>query len=92
VGAKKGLIVQLVGPPGNPSAVGAQIRLHYPGNRLGPAREIQAGSGYWSVNSPVQVMGLDGQADAVRVRWPGGRETIEPIPRGQTKVRLVHPT
>ena len=92
VGARKGLIVQLVGPPGNPSAVGAQIRLHYRGNRLGPAREIQAGSGYWSVNSPVQVMGLDGEADAVWVRWPGGKETIEPIPRGQTKVRLVHPT
>jgi hypothetical protein len=91
VGAKKGLIVQLVGPPGNPSAVGAQIRLHYPGKRLGPAREIQAGSGYWSVNSPVQVMGLDGDADAVWVRWPGGRETIEPIKRGQTKVRLAHP-
>jgi len=91
VGAKKGLIVQLVGPPGNPTAVGAQIRLHYPGNRLGPSREIQAGSGYWSVNSPVQVMGFDGEADAVRVRWPGGRETIEPIRRGQIKVRLVHP-
>jgi hypothetical protein len=91
VGAKKGLIVQLVGPPGNPTAVGAQIRLHYPGNRLGPAREVQAGSGYWSVNSPVQVMGLAGDADAVWVRWPGGRETLEPIPRGQTKVRLVHP-
>jgi len=91
VGAKKGLIVQLVGPPGNPTAVGAQIRLHYLGNRLGPAREVQAGSGYWSVNSPVQVMGLAGNADAVWVRWPGGRETIEPIRRGQTKVRLVHP-
>jgi hypothetical protein len=92
VGARKGLIVQLVGPPGNPTAVGAQIRLHYPGNRLGPSREIQAGSGYWSVNSPVQVMGLDGDADAVWVRWPGGRETIEPIPRGQIEVRLPHPT
>jgi hypothetical protein len=92
VGAKKGLIVQLVGPPGNPTAVGAQIRLHYPGNRLGPSREIQAGSGYWSVNSPVQVMGLDGDADAVWVRWPGGRETVEPIGRGQIKVRLKDPT
>jgi len=90
VGAKKGLIVQLVGPPGNPAAVGAQIRVH-PGNRLGPSREIQAGSGYWSVNSPVQVMGLSGEADAVWVRWPGGRETLQPIARGQTKVRIAHP-
>ena len=91
VGAKKGLIVQVVGLPGNPNAIGAQIRLHYPGNRLGPAREIQAGSGYWSVNSPVQVMGLAGDADAVWVRWPGGRETLEPISRGQAKIRIVPP-
>jgi hypothetical protein len=91
VGAKKGLVVELVGPPGNPTAVGAQIRLRYPGNRLGPSREIQAGSGYWSVNSPVQVMGLDGDADAVWIRWPGGRETLEPVKRGQTKVRVAHP-
>jgi hypothetical protein len=91
VGAKKGLIVQLIGPPGNPTAVGAQIRLHYAGNRFGPVREIQAGSGYWSVNSPVQVMGLAGDADAAWVRWPGGRETLEPIPRGHTRVRITHP-
>ncbi len=91
VGAKRGIVVQLVGPAGNPNAVGAQIRLHYPGNRFGPSREIQAGSGYWSVNSPTEVMGLVGDADAVWVRWPGGRETIEPIPRGQTKVRAVGP-
>jgi hypothetical protein len=89
VGARKGLIVQLVGPPGNPTAVGAQIRLHYPGNRLGPVREIQAGSGYWSVNSPVQVMGLAGDADAVWVRWPGGLVTVEPIQRGQMRIRIV---
>jgi hypothetical protein len=89
LGARKGLIVQLVGPPGNPTAVGAQIRLHYPGNRLGPVREIQAGSGYWSVNSPVQVMGLAGDADAVWVRWPGGLVTVEPIQRGQMRIRIV---
>ncbi|HEY3113665.1 MAG TPA: CRTAC1 family protein [Gemmatimonadaceae bacterium] len=90
-GAKKGLIVQLVGPPGNPAAFGALIRIHYPENRYGPAREVQAGSGYWSMNSPVQVMGLDGVPDAIWVRWPGGRETTTSIRRSDQKVRLLAP-
>ena len=90
-GAKKGLIVQLVGPPANPAAFGALIRIRYPKNRYGPAREVQAGSGYWSMNSPMQVMGLDGVPDAIWVRWPGGRETTTSIRRSDQKVRLLAP-
>ena len=89
--AKRGLIVQLIGPAANPAAIGAVIRVHYAGNRYGPAREIQAGSGYWSMNSPVQVMGLDGVPDAVRVRWPGGRETTTNVRRSDQKVRIRGP-
>ena len=91
VGAKKGLIVQLVGPRGNPSAIGALIRIHYPGNRFGPAREVQAGSGYWSMNSPVQVMGLDGDPDAVWVRWPGGKETTTEVRKENRTIRIHDP-
>src|SRR6267378_2611812 len=87
LGAKRGLIVQLIGPAANPAAIGAQIRVHYSGNRYGPAREVQAGSGYWSMNSPVQVMGLDGVPDAVWVRWPGGRETTTNLRGSDQKVR-----
>jgi hypothetical protein len=89
--AKRGLIVQLIGPAANPAAIGALIRVHYAGNRYGPAREIQAGSGYWSMNSPVQVMGLDGVPDAVWVRWPGGRETTTSIQPSEKKVRIASP-
>jgi hypothetical protein len=85
------LIVQLIGPSANPAAIGALIRVHYAGNRYGPAREIQAGSGYWSMNSPVQVMGLDGVPDAVWVRWPGGRETTTSIQPSEKKVRIASP-
>ena len=56
-GAKPGLRVRLKGPPSNPDAVGAQVRVVY-GDRMGPVREIQAGSGYWSQNGAVQVFGL----------------------------------
>ena len=35
--------------------------------------EITAGSGYWSVDSAVPVLGGTARATAVRVRWPGGQ-------------------
>ncbi len=67
-----GLRVRLGGPPGNPSGVGAMIRVKSAG-RWGPAREVHLGSGYWSQDSAVQVMTSRDGADRIRVRWPGGR-------------------
>jgi hypothetical protein len=86
VGAAAGVRVRLEGPPGNPTAVGAQLRLLY-GERRGPVREIQAGSGYWSQNGAVQVFGRDGEPTGVWIRWPGGREQIVPLaPKQRTLV------
>jgi enediyne biosynthesis protein E4 len=73
-GAKVGLRVRLMGVASNPDAVGAQVRVMY-GDRPGPLREVHAGSGYWSQNGAVQVVGLAAQPTAVWVRWPGGKET-----------------
>jgi hypothetical protein len=87
VGAAPGLRVQLVGPPGNPTAVGAQMRLKY-GDRAGPVREVQAGSGYWSQNGAVQVLGRGGEPTALWIRWPGGREQVLPLARGQTEMMV----
>src|SRR6185503_713146 len=42
-GAKQGLRVALEGPPANPDAVGARIRVVYTDERKGPCRTIQAG-------------------------------------------------
>ena len=56
VGAKPGLRVRLAGPPGNPDGIGATMRPIF-GQRMGPAREIHGGSGYWSQDSAVQVLG-----------------------------------
>jgi len=47
VSAKPGLRVRLRGPPGNPLAIGASLRLENDSVQ-GPVREIHAGSGYWS--------------------------------------------
>jgi hypothetical protein len=84
-GAKPGLRVRVQGPAANPDGIGASIRIVY-GDRMGPAREIEAGSGYWSQNGAVQVMGLSGTPTAVWVRWPGGGETQTPIPSGTREI------
>src|SRR4030095_162309 len=57
VGARPGLRIRLKGPPGNPNGLGAQLRL-IGGQRLSPTREVHAGSGYWSQDSAVQVLGV----------------------------------
>jgi hypothetical protein len=72
VGAKAGLRVKLAGPRDNPTGVGAVIRLRF-GERRGAAREVHAGSGYWSQDSAVQVLGTPEIPTALWVRWPGGK-------------------
>ena len=49
---------------------------------LGPAREVHAGSGYWSMDSSVQVLGVLPQLEALWIRWPGGRVTTTPLKSG----------
>ncbi|MBU6400018.1 MAG: VCBS repeat-containing protein [Verrucomicrobia bacterium] len=78
VGAKPGLRVRLKGPPGNPHGVGAVIRLRF-GEATGPARELHAGSGYWSEDSLIQVMSLPKPVTGISVRWPGGKITTSAI-------------
>ncbi|MCH8872813.1 CRTAC1 family protein [candidate division KSB1 bacterium] len=84
-GAKPGLRVRLIGPNGNPLGIGASIRIIYK-NGPGPAREIHAGSGYWSQDSAVQIMGLREKPVGISVRWPGGKVTNSDLPK---KVREI---
>src|ERR1019366_2668634 len=77
--ARAGLRVKLAGPPGNPDGIGAMVRLEC-GGRWGSAREIQAGSGFWSQNSSVQVLGTPESPTSVQVRWPGGKVTRSEVP------------
>jgi hypothetical protein len=76
---KPGLRVRLEGSKGNPSAVGAAVRLKF-GDRFGPLREIHAGSGYWSQDSPVLVLATPKEPTDVWVRWPGGHTTLAALP------------
>ncbi len=89
VGAKPGLRVRLVGPPANPDGIGAQLRWQA-GSKLGPAREIHAGSGYWSQDGATQVLGLSEQATHLWVRWPGGGTSTVPLPPGAMEIRMAY--
>ena len=89
--ARPGVRVRLVGPPDNPDAIGAALRLGYAG-RQGPVREVQAGSGYWSQSEALQVLGgADGAAE-VTVRWPDGTSTTLPLEPGQREITVRHPS
>jgi enediyne biosynthesis protein E4 len=83
-----GLRVRVVGPRGNPDGVGARIRLEYADGSYGPAREIQAGSGYWSQNGAVQVLGISGPVVAVVVDGPGGPTRRRVISDGERDIEI----
>lgn len=87
-GAKPGLRIRLQGAPSNPDGIGAQVRVVYAAGKMGPVREVQAGSGYWSQNGAVQVFGLAGPPIAVWVRWPGGAVSRTAVPLGAREVRV----
>jgi hypothetical protein len=79
--AKPGLKMRLLGTENNSAGIGTVIR-----NATGPAHEIHAGSGYWSQDSSTVV--LANRGGAIRIRWPGGKETMSQIPAGATNVTV----
>jgi hypothetical protein len=79
-GARSGIRVRLIGPAANPDGIGAVTRLEF-GNRQGSAREVQAGGGFWSQNSPLLVLATPEPPTGINVRWPGGKATHSPLPQ-----------
>jgi hypothetical protein len=86
--AKPGLRVRLAGPATNPTGIGAALRLHY-GDKFGPWREVHAGAGYWSMDSPVVVLGFAAEPTALEVRWPGAILRTYPLPPGAREVQAA---
>ncbi|MFQ5631345.1 MAG: CRTAC1 family protein [bacterium] len=87
IGAKPGLRIRLAGNDGNRQGVGATIRLTYE-NGFGPAREVHLGSGYWSQDSRVQVMGVREAVKSIQVRWQGGKITKTVVPESARDVTI----
>lgn len=87
--AAPGIAVRVVGPPGNPSGVGAQLRMNS-GGKLGPVREVHGGSGYWSQDDSTQILSANGRPSELWVRWPGGATNAVAIHPG-TKTVILRP-
>jgi hypothetical protein len=73
-GQEECVAVSLRGSRKNPTVVGATVRLET-SIGLGPAHEVQAGSGYFSQNSQQLLFGQSATPKAIHVRWPGGKES-----------------
>jgi hypothetical protein len=86
-GGTPGLRVRLVGPTGNPDAIGAQFWLESGAART-PTLEVQAGSGWLSQDSALKVVPRLAQA-TLKVRWPGGRLTSLAVPATGAEVRVT---
>ncbi|HUS35175.1 MAG TPA: VCBS repeat-containing protein [Verrucomicrobiae bacterium] len=87
VTGKPGLRVKLEGTLANPSAIGATLRAIH-SDHMGPAREIHAGSGYWSQDSPVQILPRGPGATSLWIRWPGGKTNVVQTPASARSVTI----
>jgi hypothetical protein len=87
VGAKPGLRVRLIGAPGNPRGIGAQLRLLF-GKEAGPMRELHCGSGYWSQDSAIAVLGAPQPPVQLWIRWPGGAVTTTDLLKGVKEITV----
>jgi len=88
--ARPGLRVKINAGSANPTGVGAVVRLLWAGGKMGPSRLIAAGSGYWSQDSAVQVLGSPKETKPthLEVHWPGGKTTRTKIPADSKEVHV----
>jgi hypothetical protein len=87
-GAKPGLRVRIRGPASNPDGIGTELRLEDDAAK-GPVTQSAAGSGYWSQDSPVQVLTFRGEPKRLWVRWPGGKESRFNLTRGAREMTIA---
>ena len=90
--ARTGIAVRLAGPPRNPQAIGAMVRLEHADGTLGPAHEIRLGGGYLSQDAPVCILGYGDRPSAVQIAWPGGRKERVPISMDTKELQRAYPS
>jgi len=85
-----GILISLIGPESNQDGYGSSIRIIYEDGTKGPLRSVHAGSGYWSQNSSVQVMGFSKRPAAAEVTWHTGDVQKVELNEGQTEIVIEY--
>lgn len=88
--ASVAMSVRLRGTPGNPTGIGAQVRLESAGDS-GPTHELHAGSGYLSQDEAVLLLPVPSAPATLVVRWPGGATTRTPVATGTATLEIRAP-
>ena len=89
VPGRHSLSIQLHGPAGNPTAVGARITVELADGST-QTGEVSAGSGYYSQTTPACFFGYPdaNPPRIIRVRWPSGLTTEHRFTTGATSLIL----
>jgi hypothetical protein len=87
------LRIQLRGPAGNASAIGARVTLELADGTTRTG-EVYAGSGYFSQSTAACFFGYTpaNPPRQIHVRWPSGATSTHPIPPQSFTIVLVAPT
>lgn len=90
---RSALRVTLKGGSGNPSAIGARVRL-IESDGKSQLSEIGAGSGYWSQSDAAVYFGraVDAPAAEIEVSWPDGRTSRHAVAAGLMQLELSAPS
>ena len=88
-GAHPALRVRLQGPLGNVDVVGTQLAAMVSETQRGLVREVRAGSGYWSQDSPVMLVPSPGPVRQLWLRWPRGKGMTVAVPEGAREIRVT---
>ena len=92
VAGRHSLRIQLRGPAGNPTAVGARITVELADGST-QTGEVYAGSGYYSQSTAACFFGHpdSNPPRRIRVRWPDGRASEHEAPPGASRLTLSPP-
>ncbi len=86
------LRIQLRGPAGNPTAIGARVTLELADGTMQTA-EVYAGSGYFSQSTGACFFGYlpANPPRQIRVRWPSGATSTQPVPTQSATIVMAAP-
>ena len=92
VAGRHSVRIELRGPAGNPTAVGARITVELSDGST-ETSEVYAGSGYYSQSTAACFFGYPdaNPPRKIRVRWPGGPTSEHAFPAGATSLTLAMP-